>query len=277
MWVLLLLAGSLLMGLSVNLFLVPLKLADGGAIGVALILRHTVGLPVWAGLVAVNLPLAIWAWRARGWGFVARSVLGVAAFSAAVLVTQWLRPVTDDPLLGIAYGGLFMGAGLGLILRSGATTGGTEMLAMLLHQRFGLSVGTLIMIIDACVLFLAGLTLGWVKAMYSALVLVVATRVVDFIQEGYYGAKGVTIITTRPQEIARRILDDLERGCTLLEGVGAWTGQRRTVVYTVVQRPELTALKRIVYGTDPRAFVVVGDVREVLGEGFKQWEGDPGR
>lgn len=272
LWLVQLLAGSLLMGLSVNLFLLPQKLAEGGAIGVAIVAHYSLGFPTWLTFLVVNLPLAAVGWRVRGWGFIAKSLLGVAAFTGAMFATGSLPPVTSDTLLAIVYGGLFMGTGLGLVLRSGCTTGGTEMLAILLHQRFGLSVGSLIMAIDASVLTLAGLLLGWHAAMYSAITLAISSRLVDYIQEGFYGAKGVTIITAEPQAIARRILDDLERGCTLLQGVGAYTGQPRTVVYAVVQRSELTAVKRIVYGLDPRAFVVVGDVREVVGEGFKEWE-----
>lgn len=275
LWIVQLLAGSLLMGLAVNLFLVPQKLAEGGAVGVAIVAYLTLGLPVWITYVVVNVPIAVAAWRARGWRFVARSVLGVGAFSAAMALTGALKPVTADTILAIVYGGLFMGAGLGLVLRSGCTTGGTEMLAILLHQRFGLSVGAMILAIDAAVLTLAGLALGWHAAMYSAITLGISSRLVDYIQEGFYGAKGVTIITTQAEGIARRILDDLERGCTLLPATGAYTGQPRTVVYTVVQRSELTAVKRIVYSFDPRAFVVVGDVREVVGEGFKEWEVRP--
>lgn len=275
LWILQLLAGSLLMGLSVNLFLVPQRLAEGGAIGVAIVAHHTLGLPAWIGFLAVNVPLVFFGWRARGWRFIARSLLGVGAFAAAIRLTAGLAPLTGETVLAIVYGGLFMGIGLGLVLRSGCTTGGTDMLAILLHQRFGLSVGALLLGIDAAVLALAGLTLGWDAAMYSALTLGISSKVVDFIQEGFYGAKGVTIISERPHEIARRILDDLGRGCTLLQGEGAYTGQPRTLVYAVVQRGELTAVKRMVHSLDPRAFVVVGDVREVLGEGFRAWEGRP--
>lgn len=272
MWILQLAAGSLLMGLAVNLFLLPLKLAEGGAIGIAILVYHTLKWrPAWT-VLALNVPLVIWAWRERGWGFIVRSLIGIGAFTLAIAVTGRLEPVTHVPLLGIVYGGLCMGVGLGLVLRSGATTGGTDMLATLLHRRLGLSVGQMILIIDAAVLVAAGFTFGWEQALYSALTLGVSSRAVDFVQEGFYGAKGVTIMTSKPRAVAQRILSDLERGCTILQGTGAYTGEARAILYSVVQRSELTAIKRLVYDLDPRAFVVVGDVHEVLGEGFRQWE-----
>lgn len=272
MWLVLLVAGSLLMGLSVNLFLLPLRLAEGGVVGVGIVLEHALGVPVPVSVFLLNVPLAVLAWRQRGWDFVARSVLGIVAFTLALALTRGLRPVTSEPLLGIVYGGLAMGVGLGLVLRAGATTGGTDLLASLIHHRLGLTVGNVILAVDALVLLLAGVTFGFEQALYSGLTLAISSRMVDYVQEGFYGAKGVAVITTRPQEITRAILEGLERGVTLLEGTGGWTGQRRTVVYSVVQRSELTALKRIVHGLDPAAFVVVGDVREVLGEGFRPWE-----
>lgn len=272
MWLILLVAGSLLMGLSVNLFLLPLRLAEGGVVGVGIVLEHTLGVPVPVSFFLLNLPLAVVAWRHRGWDFVARSVLGIVAFTLSLAFTRGLHPITSEPLLGIVYGGLTMGVGLGLVLRAGATTGGTDLLASLIHHRLGLTVGNVILAVDALVLLLAGFTFGFEQALYSGLTLAISSRMVDYVQEGFYGAKGVTIITTRPQEIARAIMEGLERGVTLLEGTGGWTGQRRTIVYSVVQRSELTALKRVVYGLDPAAFVVVGDVREVLGEGFRPWE-----
>lgn len=272
MWLLMMLAGTLFMALAVNLFFIPLRLADGGAIGISLIVEFLTGVPTWFTYIIVNIPIAVLGWRTRGRTFVNRTVLGIGLFSFMIAVTDWVGPPTGEPVLGMVYGGVFMGIGLGLVLRSGGTTGGTEMLATILHHHLGFSVGSMLLIIDALVLTAAGLFFGPERAMYAAITLAISSRLVDFIQEGFYGAKGVMIITTRPQEVAGGILKELNRGCTILPAVGAYTGESRQLLYSVVQRTELTAMKRIVYGQDPRAFVVVGDVREVLGEGFRRWE-----
>lgn len=268
-WIIPLLAGSLLMALSVNLFLVPLKLAEGGVVGVGIILFHKFGVPLWVTTLALNIPILALGVRVKGWGILFRSLVGVAAFSAFLGLTAGMRPMTQEVVLAIVYGGVTMGIGLGLVLRSGGTTGGTDILAIVAQQKFGFSVGTMVMAVDALVLLAAGLTFSPEAAMWAAITLTISSKVVDLVQEGFYAAKGVTIITGQPQAIARGILDEVERGVTIMPGTGAWTGQARSVLYTVVQRGELTRIKQIAYGIDPKAFVVVADVHEVLGEGFR--------
>jgi uncharacterized membrane-anchored protein YitT (DUF2179 family) len=269
LWIIPLLAGSLLMSLSVNLFLVPLKLAEGGVVGLGIILFHKFGIPLWVTTLGLNVPIMALGVKVKGWKLLWRSLVGVAAFSFFLGVTSGLSPITSQTVLAIVYGGITMGIGLGLVLRSGGTTGGTDILAIVAQQKFGFSVGTMVMAIDALVLLAAGITFSPESAMWSAMTLFISSKVVDLVQEGFYAAKGITIITTEPQAIARRIMDEVERGVTIMPGVGAWTGQPRSVLYTVVQRGELTRIKQIAYSIDSKAFVVVADVHEVLGEGFR--------
>lgn len=273
LWVIPLLFGSLLMALSVNMFLVPLKLAEGGVVGVGIILQHTMNVPTWITTLLLNIPIMAIGVRFRGWNLLWKSLLGVGSFSFFLWLTHDIRAVTDQTVLAIVYGGLLMGIGLGLVLRSGGTTGGTDILAIILHQRLGLSVGSLVMGIDACVLLAAGFAFSPEAAMWSAITLLISSRVVDLVQEGFYAAKGLTIITTEPQRISQRIMEDVERGCTILPAVGAYTGQAKSMLYVVLQRGEMATIKGIVHGIDPKAFVVVSDVHEVLGEGFR----DPGK
>jgi uncharacterized membrane-anchored protein YitT (DUF2179 family) len=268
-WLIPLLIGSLLMALSVNVFLAPLKLAEGGVVGVGIILHHKLGVPIWVTTLVLNIPILALGIRVKGWNLLWRTLLGTGAFSGFLAITQNLPPVTNQTILAIVYGGLTMGIGLGLVLRSGGTTGGTDILAIVGQHKFGLSVGTLVMGIDALVLLAAGFAFSFESAMWSAITLVISSKVVDLVQEGFYAAKGVTIITTEPKAIADRIMTEVERGCTIMPGVGAYTGQPRSVLYTVVQRGEITAVKQIVSSIDPKAFVVVADVHEVLGEGFR--------
>ncbi|HWI64971.1 MAG TPA: YitT family protein [Symbiobacteriaceae bacterium] len=269
LWVIPLLAGSLLMALSVNLFLVPLKLAEGGVVGVGIILQHKLGIPIWVTTLVLNIPIMALGVRYRGMNLLWKSLLGVGAFSFFLGITQNLPEVTHQTILAIVYGGILMGVGLGLVLRSGGTTGGTDILAIIGHQRFGLSVGSLVMGIDACVLLAAGFAFSPEAAMWSAITLLISSRVVDLVQEGFYAAKGLTIITTEPKQISQRIMDEIERGCTILPAVGAYTGQAKSMLYVVLQRGELSPVKEMVHAIDPKAFMVVSDVHEVLGEGFR--------
>ncbi len=269
LWIIPLLVGSLLMSLAVNLFLVPLKLAEGGVVGVGIILFHKFGIPLWVTTLALNIPIMALGVKVKGWKILGRSVVGVAAFSGFLALTAGMKGMTQETLLAIVYGGVLMGIGLGLVLRSGGTTGGTDILAIVAQQKFGFSVGTMVMAVDAFVLLMAGIAFSPEAAMWAAITLTISSKVVDLVQEGFYAAKGVTIITDQPQAIARRIMDEVERGVTIMPGVGAWTGQPRSVLYTVAQRGELTRIKQIAYGIDAKAFVVVADVHEVLGEGFR--------
>ncbi|MFZ5815085.1 MAG: YitT family protein [Bacillota bacterium] len=272
-WIIPLLAGSLLMSLSVNLFLVPLKLAEGGVVGVGIILYHKLGVPIWLTTLLLNIPILALGVRVKGWKLLWRSLLGVAAFSGFLALTAGMEGLTREPVLAIVYGGVTMGIGLGLVLRSGGTTGGTDILAIVAQQKFGFSVGTMVMAVDALVLLAAGIAFSPEAAMWAAITLTISSRMVDLVQEGFYAAKGITIITLEPERVSRLIMDEVGRGVTIMPGVGAWTGQPRSVLYTVVQRGELTRIKQIAYSADPKAFVVVADVHEVLGEGFR----DPGK
>lgn len=273
LWLIPMLAGTLLMSLSVNLFLVPARLAEGGVVGVGIILHHKLGIPIWLTTVVLNVPILALGVRVKGWGLLWRTLIGTGAFSAFLALTEGMRPVTNQTVLAIVYGGLLMGLGLGLVLRAGGTTGGTDILAIIGQQKVGLSVGTLVMGIDALVLLAAGFAFSAEAALWSAITLAISSRVIDLVQEGFYAAKGVTIITTDPKAVSRRIMNEVERGCTVLPGVGAYTGEPRSVLYVVVQRGELAHVKGIVSSIDPKAFVVVADVHEVLGEGFRSHNG----
>jgi uncharacterized membrane-anchored protein YitT (DUF2179 family) len=271
-WLIPLVSGALLMALSVNLFLVPLKLAEGGVVGVGIILQHTFDIPIWVTTLVLNIPILALGVKYKGWHLLGKSLVGVGAFSGFLAATQGLPALTDQTILAIVYGGVLMGVGLGLVLRSGGTTGGTDILAIIAQQKLGLSVGTMVMGVDALVLLAAGFAFSAEAAMWSAITLVISSKVIDLVQEGFYAAKGITIITAEPKAVAAKIMEEVERGCTILPGVGAYTGQPRSVLYVVVQRGEITPVKNIVYGIDPRAFVVVADVHEVLGEGFRDLE-----
>ncbi|HYG59012.1 MAG TPA: YitT family protein, partial [Symbiobacteriaceae bacterium] len=197
LWLIPLLSGSLLMSLSVNLFLIPAKLAEGGVVGVGIILFHKLGIPVWLTTLVLNIPILALGVKVKGWNLLWKTLLGTGAFSLFLAVTADVGPITTQPVLAIVYGGLLMGIGLGLVLRSGGTTGGTDILAMIGQKKWGFSVGTMILGIDALVLLAAGFAFSAEAALWSAITLMISSKVVDLVQEGgFYAAKGVTIITT---------------------------------------------------------------------------------
>ncbi|HLO02877.1 MAG TPA: YitT family protein [Symbiobacteriaceae bacterium] len=269
LWLLELLLGAFLMSISVNMFLLPQRLAEGGVTGIAILLDHLIHLPTWVTTIVLNIPLVILGVRLRGRQMLFKTLLGIGAYAFFQWATTYLEPMKVNVVLAIVYGGLTMGIGLGLVLRSGGTTGGTDILAIVAQQKWGISVGTMVLLIDAFVLCIAGFVFGAEAAMWSAITLFISSKMVDLVQEGFYAAKGMTIISEKPDEIAQRIMTEVERGCTVLNGRGAWTGEAKGVLYVVLQRSEMTYVKEIIFKADPKAFVVVADVHEVLGEGFK--------
>ena len=260
--------GSLVTALAVNLFLVPFRLADGGIVGLAVILFHRFGLPVAPTVVALNVPIFLAGWRILGLAFVGRTFFGVATLGLFIQLTRGVSPPTADVLLATLYAGAVQGLGLGLVLRAGGSTGGTDTLARIVARRTPLKVGEVILYFDLLVLAAAALTFGVERALYAGLTLVLTSRTVDFILQGQYAARAVMIVSERHEAIARRILTELDRGATLLHGRGAYTARERTVVYCVVSRDQVPRLRALVHEEDPRAFMVMSDAAEVLGEGF---------
>ncbi|MBX6395006.1 MAG: YitT family protein, partial [Alicyclobacillaceae bacterium] len=171
-------------------------------------------------------------------------------------------------LLAGLYGGLILGAGLGLVFRGRASTGGTDLLARVLQVWTGRSAGTALLLVDGVILAIGGFVFGWERAMYALISLYVTSRTIDFVQEGWRQARVACIISEKYPEIQEAILRDLDRGVTRLYGEGGFSGADRPVLFCVVQQGEVSQLKHLVYRLDPKAFVVVGEAREVSGEGF---------
>ncbi|MBR1584122.1 MAG: YitT family protein [Clostridia bacterium] len=270
----LILLGCILGGAAYPLFLVPNNIAPGGLTGVATILNYLWDLPVGVTSMALNLPLFLIGYRAMGRVFVFRSFVATVLFSVCIDLLQ-LPPLTDDILLGSVYGALLLGLGLGLIMRGGATTGGSDMIARMVNKRFPLlTVGTFLFLVDCAVILAAAFTMSARAALYALICIFVSARAVDLVLAGMGSAKACYIITAHPNEIAHRILNELERGATLLQGTGAYSGEERTVVISVVTNAEVIPLKRIVRAEDAKAFVFITDTHETLGEGFSALEGE---
>lgn len=263
--------GSALTALSLNMFLVPNKIAAGGVSGLATILYYTYGFPVGITMLVINIPLFLAGLILLGARFGFRTILATLLLSLITDLTTHFPVVTDDVLLASVYGGIVMGTGLGLVLRSGATTGGSDLGARLVHHFIGeISVGQALLVIDFIIIAAAGFVFSLPLAMYALFSLFISSRVIDLIQEGMNYAKAVYIISDKPREIARVILEDLARGVTVLGGRGGYTGEEREILLCVINRVEVIKLKKIVQELDPKAFVIISEVHEVLGEGFNK-------
>ena len=271
---LLIAVGCVLGGAAYPLFLVPNSIAPGGLTGVATIFNYLWGWPVGVTSIALNLPLFLIGYKSMGRIFVFRSFIATMLFSACIDLLN-LPPLTDDILLASVYGALLLGLGLGLIMRGGATTGGSDMIARMVNKRFpALSVGTFLFLVDCCVILSAAFTMSVRAALYALINIFVAGRMVDMVLAGFGSAKACFIITGKAEAIARRIMRELDRGATLLPGRGAYSGDDRTVLLSVVSSVEVFPLKRIVQAEDDKAFVFISDTHETLGEGFSNLSGD---
>jgi len=266
------LLGVLLTALGLDMFLVPNKIAAGGVSGIATIVHYLAHVPVGVTMLAINIPLFLIGIRRLGMGFGVRSLFGTITLSVIIdLIARRVSIPTRDPLLASIYGGIIVGIGVGLVFRNKGTTGGTDLAAAIVNNYMKLSVGVVLFIIDASVIVAAGIVFKSAElALYALLTVFLTARVIDIVQEGFGYAKAALIISQKPDEVADVILQKLDRGVTALRGKGMYTRTERDVILSVVTRSEISTLKEMVHTVDPRAFVILTDVHEVLGEGFKR-------
>ena len=262
------LLGALIGGAAYPLFMTPNRIAPGGITGVATILNHLLHWPVGTVSLVLNLPLFMISYKAMGKIFAFRSLVATVAFSLFLDILP-LKPMTNDPLLGALYGGVLLGIGLGLIMRGGATTGGSDMIARMVHKRFPfISTGAFLFAIDFAVVLAAGLLIGTSEALYALINIFLTAKVMDMVIIGFSSNKACFVISSRWQEISRRIMKDMDRGVTQLTARGAYTGAERPTLLCVISRSEITAFKRILREEDENAFVIIVEAHEAIGDGF---------
>lgn len=265
--------GAIIVGISMNTFIIPNRIADGGVTGIAIILHYLYHWPVGWVVFILNVPLFLIGLKMVGRKFLVLSFLGVVLLALTLQVTTHMPVLTKDTLLSAIFGGVLSGVGMGLIFRSRGSLGGTDILAVFLSRSTPLSVGQILLGMDAIIFMATAVLFRPEAAMYAAIYMFIATRVIDLVQEGMSHSKAVLVVTQEPEGVAREIMDKLERGVTLFKAEGAYSGEAKKVVYCVVSRTELTQVKEIVRKLDPRAFLTVSEVPEVVGEGFASWKG----
>ena len=268
--VLLILVGLIFCALGFNLFLIPNNIAAGGFTGIAQLINSVTGFPVGTIALILNVPLFLVSMKSLGLRFGVRSLAATIGFSL-LLDNLHVPVITNDLWLSTVYGGLVSGLGFGLILRGSATTGGTDMLASLIHRLIpSIRVSVGMFIIDGLVILASAFVYDTAAAMYALICILISNVVIDFVLEGPNSSHSFFIISDRSDEIASRIMQELDRGVTGLEGMGMYSHQHKRVLLCVVSRMETVTLRRIVFSVDPRAFVISAKAHDTYGEGFKE-------
>ncbi|MBE6958051.1 MAG: YitT family protein [Ruminococcaceae bacterium] len=273
----LIIVGSAIFGIGLDLFMIPYDMNAGGLSGLSMILVHLLGFgTVGTVTMIVNIPLfALGGWRI-GKEFFAKSLLGMIASSVFIDVFSFLPTPAIDPLLSSLYGGVTCGLGLGTVFLTGATTGGSDIIVRFMKRKWPhMPIGTINTCFDLVVVTLTGITFGDMsKALYSGLTVFVMGKVIDAVVYHFDYSRVALIITKKHEQVAKVICEDLDRGATFLHGEGAYGRQSTEVVLTVVKRQQIADLKRMVVDIDPDAFVIVQEAHQVLGEGFSSYSKD---
>jgi uncharacterized membrane-anchored protein YitT (DUF2179 family) len=261
----LLLIGAVIASVGLEIFLIPNQVIDGGVVGISIMLGYITNLPIGLFIFVLNIPFLLVGYKQIGRSFAIATFFSVTALSIMVSVLHPIPGLTKDLLLATVFGGLILGIGVGLIIRYGGSLDGTEIVAIIFDKRTGFSVGEIVLFFNIFILSSAGLVFGWDRAMYSLLAYFIAYKVIDLTIAGLDEAKAALIISDKSEEIAKILLARLGRGVTLLEGKGAYTGESKTILYSIISRLEISKLKTIISQIDDKAFVVITDVYEAMG------------
>ncbi|MDQ0088067.1 uncharacterized membrane-anchored protein YitT (DUF2179 family) [Paenibacillus anaericanus] len=259
-------------------FIIPNKLMEGGLTGVTILLNYAFGISPSISNFVLNVPLFFLGWKILGGRQIIYTGVGISSLTfflwlfERLIETGWIVPFSTehDYILVALYAGVTLGAGLGIVFRFGGTTGGSDIIARILGRKYGWSMGQVILMVDVIII---GLSLIYIKKeniLYTLVAVYIASKVIDFIQEGAYAAKAFTIISDYAPEIADVITKDMERGVTLIPAIGAYSKQAKHMAYCVVSRQEIRRLTGIAKSIDPRAFIIISEVHDVHGEGFRE-------
>lgn len=264
--------GAGLFAFGINYLIVPNHLFEGGITGITLITKYLFNLPVSITNIVFNIPIFIVGWKILGSKSLYSSLLGTLSVSAwLALFERWNFTIDlqGDLIIVGLLAGIIMGTGLGIIFNAGGTTGGSDIIARIFNNYTSISMGKLMLIIDCCVLVLTLLVFKDPRTVaYTLIFVFIVSRAIDLIGEGGYAGKGFLIVTHNSQLLAKRINDDLGRGVTYLKGQGYYSQENLDIVYCVVGRSEMKAMKELIHSIDPTAFITITDAHEILGEGF---------
>lgn len=268
--ILLITFGAVLMAVGLEIFLVPNRVIDGGITGISIMLSSVTGWGIGVFLFILNLPFILIGYKQIGKTFAFSTLYGIIILSIATTLFHPVPAFTDDLLLATVFGGIAIGVGIGIVIRSGGSLDGTEVLAILASNKLPFSVGEIIMFLNIFILGSAGFVFSWDRAMYSLIAYFIAFKVIDITITGLEESKSVWIISDQYREIGDAILHRLGRGVTYLNGEGAFSGDDKKVIFCIITRLEEAKLKDIVDEADPSAFLSIADIAEVKGGRFKK-------
>lgn len=260
--------GSLLFALGINTFIIPAEFGEGGVIGVTIILYY---LYEWSpGLinVLINSVLLVIGYKFLSKKTVIYTVIAVACYSFFLETTKGIVLQTDQVIISMVFGGLFVGVGIGLIIRVGGTTAGTTILARMTNKYLGWNISYSLLFFDLIVVFASYFIIGAEKVLLTVIMLYIATKAMEYVIEGFSPRKAVMVISEKSLEIAEAVTKKMDRGVTVLDGQGYYTKQKKEVLYIVINNQEVMKFKSIVTEIDKHAFITIHDVRDVFGEGF---------
>lgn len=261
--------GTTLAATGLELFLIPNNVIDGGVTGISIMLSYITKLPLGLFIFILNIPFLIVGYKHIGKTFTICTLFSVCSLSIMVSAFKNLNAFTNDTLLASIFGGILLGIGVGLVIRNGGSTDGTEIVAIIFDKKTGFSVGEIVMFINIFILSSAGLIFGWDRAMYSLVTYFIAFKMIDITSEGLDESKSVIIISDKYKEITDALLARLGRGVTLLEGKGAYSNVPTNVIFVIISRLEIAKLKSIVNGFDKKALITISNV-DVTGKSFKK-------
>ena len=258
----------IIMAFNTNYFYLGNKLAQGGVSGLSLIIHYITDIDISYIYLALNIPLIIIAYIFIGKDFVFKTLFATIILTIFLKIFGSFRGPIDDILMASIFGGGINGIAIGIIFYAGGSSGGTDIIAKIINQHYGVAIGKILLTIDFIILSMVAFIFGKVIFMYTLISLLVSSKMIDIIQEGIYSAKGVTIITNKVEELRKKIMEDTGRGITLINAKGAYTQKEIGMLYCVVGKYQLMKVKNIVKEIDPTAFMIVNQVHEVIGKGF---------
>ena len=260
--------GALLAAFSIQTFLSPNMILDGGVIGISMIVSKLTNLPLSIFTIILNMPFLLIGYKNLGKKFLIKAVYAMLIFSCFLTMFSNVNELTEDILLATIYGGIILGIGVGLVIRSGGCLDGTESVAIIINKKTSFSTGQIIMLFNIFIYLTAGALFGLDKALYSLLMYFITFKIIDLVSEGLEQAKAAMIITEQGSQIAKEIYNKLGRTATLIEGNGLVSG-KKDILYCVLTRMEISQLRTIVNSKDEKAFVTITEVSEIIGDHIK--------
>mgnify|MGYP004519710475 FL=1 len=264
--------GAIIMAIATSLILLPNQLSSGGFAGIATIFYYFLNIPMGTTILSINIPLFIFAAYKLGKGFVIRSFIGTVTFSFSIDILDRLQPLTQDRFLACIYGGIIIGLGTAIILKANSSTGGSDLISMLVKKyNPNIRTGNVIIIVDVIIVGLNVLLFKEIEiGLYSAIAIYLMGKMIDIIFEGIYFTKLLIIISKRNEEIAEVIGEKIGRGTTGLYGKGMYKDEQKLVLLCAASRGDVVRVKQTAKKIDPESFIIIANAREVVGLGFKK-------